>query len=279
MPTQRSHEAREMAESFGADARRYDRSRPRYPGVMVQAILADAPGPDVLDVGIGTGISALSFRAAGRRVLGVEVDERMAAIARENGFEVETAAFETWDHAGRAFDALISGQTWHWIDPVAGAAKAAEVLRPEGRLALFWNVFQPAPGVREAFAAVQRRVLPDAPLNPWARPALDGYTAILDRAADGLERTGAFRTPEQWRFTWERQYTRDEWLDQLGTSGLTGRLTPEQLAELLMRTGEAIDARGGTFSMPYVSVVLTATRHSGASSPAAAARLRTPNLR
>ena len=279
MPTQRSHEAREMAESFGADARRYDRSRPRYPGIMVHAILADAPGPEVLDVGIGTGISALPFRAAGCRVLGVEVDERMAAIARDNGFEVDTAAFETWDPAGRAFDALISGQTWHWIDPVAGAAKAARVLRPAGRLALFWNVFDPAADVREAFAAVQRHVLPDAPLNPWARPALDGYTAILDHAADGLERTGAFCAPERWRFAWERDYTRDEWLDQLGTTGLTGRLAPEERTELLTRTGEAIDELGGSFSMPYVSVVLTAARHSGASSPAAAARLRTPNLR
>ncbi len=47
------------------------------------------------------------------------------------------AAFEAWDPAGREFDAVISGQSWHWVDPVAGAAKAAQVLRPGGRLAVW----------------------------------------------------------------------------------------------------------------------------------------------
>ncbi|MCW2935319.1 MAG: hypothetical protein JWM19_6281 [Actinomycetia bacterium] len=29
----------------------------------------------------------------------------------------------------------VAAQAWHWVDPVAGAAKAAVVLRPGGRLA------------------------------------------------------------------------------------------------------------------------------------------------
>ena len=67
----------------------------------------------------------------------------MADLARRNGLEVEVAAFEAWDPAGRAFDAVIAGQARHWVDPVAGAAKAAQALRPGGRLAVFWNAFQP----------------------------------------------------------------------------------------------------------------------------------------
>jgi SAM-dependent methyltransferase len=108
----------------------------------VRSIVAESPGRDVLDVGIGTGISARPFQAAGCRVLGVEVDARMAEFARQHGFEVEVAKFEDWDPAGRTFDAVIAGQAWHWVDPVAGAAKAAEVLRPGGRLAVFWNAFK-----------------------------------------------------------------------------------------------------------------------------------------
>jgi ubiquinone/menaquinone biosynthesis C-methylase UbiE len=52
------HQARDVAESYGCDAARYDRARPRYPDAMVQRILAASPGPDVLDVGCGTGIVA-----------------------------------------------------------------------------------------------------------------------------------------------------------------------------------------------------------------------------
>jgi hypothetical protein len=35
---------------------------------------------------------------------GVEVDERMADVARSYGIAVEVAAFERWDDAGRQFD-------------------------------------------------------------------------------------------------------------------------------------------------------------------------------
>ncbi|WP_205786966.1 class I SAM-dependent methyltransferase [Specibacter cremeus] len=82
------------------------------------------------------------------------------------------AAFEAWDPAGRAFDAVIAGQTWHWIDPVAGAAKAAQVLRTGGRLAVFWNVGQPTPDVTEAFAAAYNHVVPDALATRAYRRAL-----------------------------------------------------------------------------------------------------------
>lgn len=111
------HRHRDIAEAFGADAQRYDRARPSYPQAMVDALHAKLAGRSLLDVGIGTGISALPFLAAGCTVLGVEPDARMARIARERGFQVETGKFEDWDPAGRLFDAVISGQAWHWVDP------------------------------------------------------------------------------------------------------------------------------------------------------------------
>ncbi len=114
------HQLRQVAESFGTDAERYDRTRPRYPDAMVERIVAACPGPDVLDVGCGTGIAARQFQAAGCQVLGVEPDARMADFARRSGVEVEVATIEAWDPADRAFDALVAGTAWHWVDPVAG---------------------------------------------------------------------------------------------------------------------------------------------------------------
>ncbi|AXK35025.1 class I SAM-dependent methyltransferase [Streptomyces armeniacus] len=259
-----------MAESFGSDAARYDRTRPRYPDALVARIAAAGGGRDglaaldVLDVGCGTGISARQFQAYGCRVLGVDADPRMAAFARRGGLETEVAAFEEWDPAGRTFDAVAAGQTWHWVDPVAGAAKAARVLRPGGRLALFWNVFDPAQELAAAFADVYRRVLPDLPYNAWAAPVLDGYTTLLTKVADGIRQAGgAFGEPERWRHDWERRYTRDEWLDQLPTHGGHARLTRGQLDEVLAGVGAAIDAVGGAFTMRYATVTLTAVRTAG----------------
>jgi SAM-dependent methyltransferase len=255
-----AHHARQVAESFGSDAERYDRTRPRYPDALVERIVAASPGPDVLDAGCGTGIVARQFQAVGCRVLGVDPDERMADFARRNGLEVEVATFEAWESAGRTFDAVIAGQAWHWVDPVVGAAKAAELLRPGGRLAVFWNVFQPSSDVAEAFAAVYRRVLPDSPFPRGTTPGLDNYSTFFTRAAEGMGRTGAFSHPEQWRFDWDRAYARDEWLDVVPTFGGHSQFPSTTLEELLAGIGTAIDAVGGGFTMQYTAVIVTASR-------------------
>jgi SAM-dependent methyltransferase len=225
---------------------------------MVDAIVAASPGPEVLDVGIGTGIAARRFQVAGCRVFGVDVDERMAELARRSGFEVEVAPFESWEPAGRRFDAVVAGQSWHWVDPISGAAKAAQVLHPNGRLAVFWNVAQVPTELGEAFAEIYRRVMPDLPFNPWAVPALNAYTALDAKAADGMRASQSFGDPEQWRFDWDRAYSRDEWLDQLPTMGGHTRLPAAQLSELAGCVSEVIDAVGGSFTVAYATLVVTA---------------------
>ncbi|GAA5169800.1 class I SAM-dependent methyltransferase [Amycolatopsis dongchuanensis] len=264
MPTlpQQPHEAREIAESFGGDPERYDRTRQPYPEALVERVVAASPGREFLDVGCGTGIEARQFQAAGCRVLGVEPDARMAGFARQRGLEVEVAKFEDWDPAGRSFDALVAGTSWHWVDPVAGAAKAARVLRPGGRVALFWHVFDLPEPVRQAFVAVYERVVPDSPFDVRKLPkrAMDVYRPGLDRTAEKLRNTGAFGEPERWLFDWQRTYTREEWLDQLPTHGMFTRLPPEKLAEVTQAVGAAIDELGGDLTMPYTTAVVTAVR-------------------
>jgi SAM-dependent methyltransferase len=258
--TERASLPREIAESFGADADRYDRSRPSYPQALVDRIVAASPGREVLDVGCGTGIVARQLQAAGCRVLGVDADARMAGLARQRGLDVEVAKFEDWDPAGRAFDAVVCGQAWHWIDPVAGAAKAAQALRPGGLFAVFWNAMEPPPGLAEAFEAVFRRVATEHPLHR-GMPGGDAYVTLCTRAADAAREAGGFGEPEQWRFEWDRPYTRDEWLDVLPTfGGLATQLPPPKLQDLLAGVGAAIDAAGGTFPMHYATVALATPR-------------------
>lgn len=259
MPTQ-PHEARGMAESFGTDAERYDRARPAYPGELVDRIVAGSPGTDVLDVGCGTGIEARQFHAAGCRVLGVDPDARMAAFARRGGIDVEIATFEDWDAAGRTFDAVVAGQAWHWVDPVAGPAKAARVLRPGGLLAVFAHVFQPPAPVADALAQGIRRVLPGSPFAGESRGAAEIYDEMFAGFAAGIREAGGLGAPERWRFTWERSYTRDEWLDFLPTTGGLTRLAPDALAGVLAGVGAAIDRIGGAFTLPYETLAVVARK-------------------
>lgn len=255
-----------MAESFGVDAGRYDRTRPHYPAALVDRIVAASPGPGLLDVGCGTGIAARQFQRAGCTVLGVEPDARMADFARRTGVEVEVATVETWEPAGRQYDAVVAGTAWHWVDPVAGAAKAARVLRDGGLLAPFWHVFHLPPEVAQAFATVYHRVVPDSPFamqQAAMRSAMDVYQVMFAKAADGIRAVGGFSDPQQWRFDWEQRYTRAAWLDQMPTQGALTQLPPDKLAQVQDGVGAAIDALGGSFTMPYSTVAVTAFRSPG----------------
>lgn len=254
------HAYRKIARSFGDDAERYDRCRPRYPDAMRDTILEGLPGPDLLDVGIGTGISALPFRDAGCTVLGVEPDTRMAMVARSGGFDVEVAAFEDWDPAGRRFDGIISGQTWHWIDPAVGAEKAAATLRPAGRLAAFWNLGDPPRDIALAFGDLYRRLETGLPFTPWAVPAIDAYRPILAAGANGIRASRSFTEPEEWHFEWTTYVSRDDWLEFVPTAGGHAQMAPEALERLLSGMSEVIDEQGGQFLMSYTTVVLAATR-------------------
>ena len=255
-----SHQNRQMAESFGGDAERYDRTRPHYPEALVRRIVDGSPGTAVLDVGCGTGIAARQFQAAGCSVLGVEIDPRMADFARARGLEVEVAKFEDWDPAGRRFDTVIAAQTWHWVDPVAGAAKAARALRPGGRLALFWNVYNIPDELARPFGEIFDRVVPDSPFKGRTQQRATFPSALHTRAVEGIRETGAFAEPgEAWRYDWQCTYTRDEYLDQVPTTGGVTRLPPDKLAELLKGYGAAIDAAGGSFTVDFTTEAATAT--------------------
>ncbi|MFG3617174.1 class I SAM-dependent methyltransferase [Nocardia sp. NPDC047654] len=251
----------QIAVSFGVDTQRYDQARPAYPDALVARIVADAPGADVLDVGCGTGIAGRQFQAAGCTVLGVEPDARMADFARARGLRVEVATFEAWQPGDRMFDAVVAAQSWHWVDPVTGAAKAAGALRPGGRLAIFGHVYEPPAEVAEPFADAYRRVAPDSPFSgqPARRP-LELYQAGYAKFADQIRETEQFGDPEQWRFDWQQSYTRDQWLELLPTTGGLTRLGADQLAEILDAVGNAIDSLGGSFTMDYTTLAATAIR-------------------
>jgi SAM-dependent methyltransferase len=259
-----SHRHRAVAESFGAEARRYDRSRPGYPDELVHRILDGSPGRDVLDIGCGTGISSRRFQAAGCRVVGVDPDTRMIEHARRRGLDSEVAAFEDWDPGTRRFDAAVCAQAWHWIDPVAGARKAADVLRPGGLLAIFWNAGRAPAALTAVFAEIYGRLAPESLVaRGWTRPAEEGFAALGRGTAAAIRATRRLAEPDEWRLEWERPYTRDEWLDQVPTQGDHGRLPAGTQRRLLAEIGAAIDTAGGGFTMRYTVLAVTARRAPG----------------
>ena len=122
---------RQRANSFGGAAENYDTHRPRYPGRLIDDVLA----PDahrVLEAGAGTGIASMQMIERGANVLAVEPDTRMAAVAQAKGIPVELATFEDWDPAGRRFDRVVFAASFHWVDPAVALPKIRGLLNDGG---------------------------------------------------------------------------------------------------------------------------------------------------
>jgi len=245
--TQR-HLDRARAEVFGAIAEEYDLHRPAFPDALIDDLVA--LGAHALDVGSGTGKVARALAGRGLEVLGVEVDPRMAAVARAHGVRVEVAAFETWNDDGRRFDLIACGDAWHWIEPKQGAAKAALVLRPGGWLVRFWNVQVLPDSVMQALDAVYRQHAPEVFVYGHAPPVVED--------PNPLPLAPPFRAGEMKTYLSERRVSGAEWAAFTGTISDHKRLPPERLAVLQAAIRSAIEGFGETVLVRMTTTALFA---------------------
>ena len=251
------HTDRTRAGSFGDDAELYDRARPSYPPALIDRLLRAEPST-VLDVGCGTGIASRLIADRGVDVLGLEPDPRMAAVARQRGTAVEEGALEAWDPRGRQFDLLTSAQAWHWVEPVNGAVKAAQLVGEGGHIGLFWNLGRPPESFRERVDPAYERLA----------PGLEEYSVLLGRgehvraglAGETLSESGLWDDVHVETFPWQREYRTAEWLDHIQTHSDHRGLPPGQLTALLTAIGAEIERLGGSFVMQYETALVTGVK-------------------
>ena len=254
------HLNRRRAETFGEYADEYDRARPTYPVALVDAVRPGG-GCRVLDVGCGTGKAAQLFRARGCDVLGVEIDERMAAVARRRGIPVEVSPFETWEPAGRTFNLVVSGQAWHWVDPSVAPAKVADVLTANGRLAAFWNYEYPSD---EALAATvedaYERFAPELEGSGIGRTAERRHDSQTREHVRWIDACGRFAPCTVERFPWTWDLGRDEFLDLLRTHSGVALLPEDRRDAMLAVIAEAIGQVGSTIALNVETICIVAVK-------------------
>lgn len=145
------HEHRaEPTERFSNRVDDYVRYRPGYPPEVV-ALLRELTGlsPDwrVADIGSGSGISTAVFLDGGNEVFAVEPNREMreaaeARIGSRPGFHSVDGTAEATGLVTGAVDLVVAAQAFHWFDRDAARREMARILRPDGWVALIWNVRQ-----------------------------------------------------------------------------------------------------------------------------------------
>ena len=245
---------RDRALSFGAVAERYDRYRSGYPDEMVDDLVAAGPRT-ALDVGCGTGKLATALLSRGVDVVGVDPDERMAAIARQHGVPVEVASFEDWDDQGRHYDLITSGHAWHWVEPTVGRDKATRLLSPGGSVARCWSYHAVDPQLLSKFEDAYRRCAPGLQVigqDPSDLPDVGDPFADLTEFSQATSR----------KYRWSREMSAEEWIGMISTFGDHIRLTADEFSNLAGMLERAIADSGGTVRVRGGTYLLLAIRSS-----------------
>lgn len=144
---------------FTSTVEDYRRYRPDYPPALFDWIASECglgPGARVLDVGCGTGISARQLAARGWRVVGLDPNAAMLEAARAepmDGLEYVLADAESPPDLG-PFDAIVGGQSFHWLDLDRALPRFAELLGGSGRVVAFWNLREPDDALMRAYEAL-----------------------------------------------------------------------------------------------------------------------------
>ena len=133
---------------FSDRAENYVRYRPGYPREVLKFLEdkgALTYGSVVADAGSGTGKLSELFLENGNKVLAVEPNDEMREAAElllgdHPRFESVAGAAEDTTLAGESVDLLVVANSLHWVQRDAARAEFLRVLKPDGRVAVVWNI-------------------------------------------------------------------------------------------------------------------------------------------
>ena len=280
--------ARRYGKVFDEIAADYDRHRPAYPDALIDQACQVAglcSGDQVLEVGCGSGQLTRSLLARGLRVTALEPGKNLIALARRNlegAGEVEfvNAQFEDAVLPREGFAALFSASAFHWVDPKVSWQKAADVLAPDGTLALVSYFGLEEPRTRQDQEAVLdaiRKVAPDLAAEWPVYRDLDSNLAGIEQRRGNVSEVwawlGSYDLAQEYASPLFGdvqaavmpklvEHTSDQLIAILRTMSFYTRLSPDQ-GHALEREYEAIYERLGRPIRASTLAALVTARRSG----------------
>ena len=253
----------ERRRSFDTVAEFYAEAREGYADAVFDEIARLVPPPArVLEIGPGPGSATTTLAEHGYTVLGVELGEQLARVARRRlaahpSVEIVHADFHDWDPEPGSFNLVFAASAFQWIDAAVSYPKARAALRPGGTIALVWN--HPVRG-RNAVARfwdaneeVYRRAA-----QSIAIPRSDPRSRPQDPRA-ALRASGLFgpATRRSWR--WRRTFDTAAFLALIATYSNHITLPADERVALDGGLRELIDARfGGRVVREFLTILYSA---------------------
>ena len=242
----------------------YEETRSDYPTELVEDILSwsgIASDGRILEIGCGPGNATVSFARRGYRILGIELGERLAALAVKNcraypRVKILNVAFEDWQAEERAFDLALAADAFHWIPPRVGYPKVARVLKDSGSAAFFWRV--PVDPDTDWSGAIDKVYQETAPrlVNPNKRFTAEWLVGVV---TENFEASGCFGEVKTRQYDWSTMITGEQHIKGLRTFSMHHGAHEGMREKLYAGILEVIERFGGEVEQPQ-SVVLFHSR-------------------
>jgi SAM-dependent methyltransferase len=220
-----------------------------------------------LELGAGTGLATRRLLELGAQPLtALEPDARFApfltSLETPSAAQVQVlhTSFEDAALPVCCYDLVAAATSFHWIHPAVRVAKAAEVLKPGGFLAVWWNVFGD-PEREDPYHDATCSVLEPLSHSPSDPP--DAVPFALDTAARCREinDTGAFDVAVYAAYRWILWLSTDQVGALYATFSSISRLPVDQRRAVLDHLMDIADRDfGGRVARNMVTPVYVARR-------------------
>jgi SAM-dependent methyltransferase len=245
---------------FDEAADLYDEVRPGFPEVTIEEIVRFArlsKESRIFEVGCGTGQMTRPFAARGYAVLALDQGPRLAALAAKHcrshpRVRVVACAFEDWIDVSESYDLFLSANAFHWIRPDYGLARAAELVKTGGTIALVWTIDR-SEGTPfwQATDPLYRIYNPvDSSPKP---PGSADYRAALHASRQ-------FADTHEFRQAWARRYTGGDYVKLLHTFSDHRALPEPRRSAFFEEIAAVIQRFGDEVIRHYETVVLLARK-------------------
>lgn len=260
---------RELARTFNRVANDYE-ARPPYPHEVFERLAelgALYTGANVLEIGPGTGQATIPMLDRGAVVTAVEpgaaLADRLLERTPDRPLQVLISAFEAASLPHAAFDLVTAATAFHWVDPIVGPAKCAEVLRVDGWLALWWTIWGDPARPDPLHEAIQPLLRTKAPHLQRPEASSTAYLRDLAARADRVAATNAFGPVTKHEVRWEAEHDAAGLRRLFGTFALWIALPTPLRRELLDDVEHIVRTEfAGTVRRPYLTVLYTAQRRA-----------------
>jgi len=261
------HRSADLAASFDRAAAGYD-ARPGYPARVYEILAATCglrDGSRIVEIGPGAGQATRPLVELGAHVVAVEpgpaLAQRLSEVMAGAPVDIVVSAFESVELAECAFDLVVGGTSFHWVNPEVGVAKAAAALRDGGWLALWWTVWGDDDRPDPFHEALEPILTTKAPQIVGEQFGATAFLNDIEARVSNIAQSGAFGAVTRELIKWEGRHDPVGLRRMFATFGAWISL-PDDLREHVLDEVERLarDEFGGVVRRPYQTVVYVAQR-------------------